>query len=343
MVMKPRSLRSSSLALALILTTVSGCVSTPTSEEERPRARARIVEEGTPPGDSLAKVTDRAPPPEGLSSPPAENQRAAVSELNNRLSLMERELRELRGELEESHTTNKRLEEQVSTLQQVVVSPGIPGAAPGTAPSAAMAPAAHAVPVVTPREPMPTETMVMQQPMAVQQPVASQPVAVPPPAPMNPVSATPAPVSPLAAPPTITKGTPQERYDAAFVLLKSGQYDRALEGFNSFLSDLASDELADNAQYWVGEIHFVQRRYPDALVAFNDVLVKWPQSDKVPHSLLKIGYAFQELGDVDNARKSLERLIKDFPDSPAVAMAKQRLKTLPGGAPPPASTAPAGR
>ena len=143
-------------------------------------------------------------------------------------------------------------------------------------------------------------------------------------------------VTPAAPPPSVgvfpsqanVKETPQKLYDSAFSLLKGGQYEASRKKFDTFLEAFPNDTLADNAQYWIGELYAAQKRYREALVAFNQVLVRWPSSSKIPASLLKIGIAFYELGDMQNAHTSLTRLVTDYPNAPAVAMARQRLQDI---------------
>ncbi|MBF0620628.1 MAG: tol-pal system protein YbgF [Magnetococcales bacterium] len=159
------------------------------------------------------------------------------------------------------------------------------------------------------------------------------------PQPVNANMATPPTGMEIAGGPPVqidSNKSPKEAYDDAMLLLQSGQYDKALAGFSYFLQANPDDELSDNAQYWLGEVHYVQGQFREALMAFNQVLVRWPVSDKVPGSLLKIGFSFIQLEDYDNARLSLERIVSDYPGSSAVTPAKQRLKTLP--IPPSATT-----
>ncbi|MBF0161528.1 MAG: tol-pal system protein YbgF, partial [Magnetococcales bacterium] len=157
--------------------------------------------------------------------------------------------------------------------------------------------------------------------------------SAPPPSakPATPAAAAAAKAPPAAgAKPAVAQpaATPQQVYDAAFALLKSGQYGASREGFENFLAKFPEDTLADNAQYWIGELYSVQKQYREALAAFGQVLTRWPTSAKVPPSLLKIGYAFYELGDMASARASLTKLVNDYPDSSAVSMARQRLQDI---------------
>jgi len=65
-------------------------------------------------------------------------------------------------------------------------------------------------------------------------------------------------------------------YQAAFNLLKDSQYDRAIAAFQKFLITYSDSSLADNAQYWLGEAHYVNKSFPEAQTAFQRVVDKYP-------------------------------------------------------------------
>jgi tol-pal system protein YbgF len=117
-------------------------------------------------------------------------------------------------------------------------------------------------------------------------------------------------------------------YQAAFDLLKAGQYDRAIAGFQSFLSTYPNSALADNAQYWLGEAYYVNRQFQDSLAAFQRVVEKFPGSRKLPDALLKIGYCDYELKEYSAARSALEQVPAKFPDSASARLAQQRLEKM---------------
>jgi tol-pal system protein YbgF len=118
------------------------------------------------------------------------------------------------------------------------------------------------------------------------------------------------------------------RYQAAFNLLKDGQYDKAIDAFQKFLLDFPASTLADNAQYWLGEAYYVNRAYPNAESAFQRVVEKYPQSRKLPDALLKIGYCRYELKQWDSAKTVLTQLVSQYPDTPAGRLAQQRLEKM---------------
>ncbi len=117
-------------------------------------------------------------------------------------------------------------------------------------------------------------------------------------------------------------------YQTAFGLLKDGQYDRAIAAFQKFLATFPSSQLADNAQYWLGEAFYVNRSFPEAQAAFQRVVDKYPQSRKRPDALLKIGYCQYELKEPDLARNTLTVVTTQFPDTPAGHLAQQRLEKM---------------
>lgn len=121
---------------------------------------------------------------------------------------------------------------------------------------------------------------------------------------------------------------PEADYQAAFDLLKAGRYAEAQRGFEDFLVAHPDHELAANAQYWLGEVRYVERNYEAALVAFERVLTAYPQARKGPDAMLKAGYCLYELKRFAAARASLERVPRDFPGTQAARDAAQRLERM---------------
>jgi len=123
-------------------------------------------------------------------------------------------------------------------------------------------------------------------------------------------------------------GNAQSAYEAAFALLKDGEYDKAIAGFQQFLAAYPDSEYADNAQYWLGEAYYVNRRFTDALSAFQAVVARYGQSRKLPDALLKVGYCDYELKQWDQAKAVLTEVVDKFPDTPAGRLAAQRLDKM---------------
>lgn len=123
-------------------------------------------------------------------------------------------------------------------------------------------------------------------------------------------------------------GDDKAGYQAAFNLLKDGQYDRAIVAFQKFLATYPDSSLADNAQYWLGEAYYVNKAYAEAQAAFQRVVDKYPQSRKLPDALLKIGYCRYEMKQWESAREVLGQVVARFTDTPAAHLAQQRLDKM---------------
>lgn len=121
---------------------------------------------------------------------------------------------------------------------------------------------------------------------------------------------------------------PQAEYQASFDLLKEGRYAEAQRGFEGFLAAHPQHDLAANAQYWLAEVHYVERNYEGALLAFERVLTAYPQARKASDALLKAGYCQYEMKRYAIARATLARVTREFPGTPAARDAAQRLDRM---------------
>lgn len=122
----------------------------------------------------------------------------------------------------------------------------------------------------------------------------------------------------------------QERisYEKAFGLLKDGRYDQAVVAFKAFVKSYPRGRFAGNAQYWLGEANYAQRYFKLALSDFESVVKNYPSSPKRADAMLKMGYTYQELGQMDKAQLSLSNVSKSYPNSTAANLAQKRLQAL---------------
>ena len=223
---------------------------------------------------------------------------SSLVQMHQTLQSLAREVRELRGEVEEqTHALGqlkRRQRDMFMDLDRRMQAIETAGAAPGTA---------NAPPATSPSLPSSASAN------------GAAGSAVPPQPPQGSVS-------------TIDPAEEQKAYRAAFELLKSGKFAEASTALSAFLGKYPNGGFADNAQYWLGEAYYVSREFGPALKAFEQLLVDYPDSPKRPHSMLKIGFIYDESGQKDQARKVLTELRKQYPKSTAASLAAKRLKRL---------------
>jgi tol-pal system protein YbgF len=116
----------------------------------------------------------------------------------------------------------------------------------------------------------------------------------------------------------------QKAYDNALQLFKSGDYKTAATALQDFVRIYPASGYAANAQYWLGNAHYAQRDCKSAIAAQQLVLKNYPDSPKAADAMLNIASCQTELKD-KAARKTLQDLIKEYPDSNAAVTAKERL------------------
>lgn len=116
----------------------------------------------------------------------------------------------------------------------------------------------------------------------------------------------------------------RQGYDA----LKHGRHADAEQSLSHFLKRFSSHDLADNAQYWLGECHYDRKDYEGAVREFRRVVLRYPDGNKAPDALLKVGFSYLALGSTDAARQALEQVLRSYPKHPVAALAADRLKEI---------------
>lgn len=128
----------------------------------------------------------------------------------------------------------------------------------------------------------------------------------------------------------VDEAAAEKDYLAAFDLLKQGKYSESVTSFDAFVKKYPGSKYADNAWYWLGEAHYVNREYDQSVKAFRTVLKDFPDSTKAPGSLYKIGVIQDEQHETDAAQSTLAKVIRTYPDDNAAELARKRLKSMAG-------------
>lgn len=79
------------------------------------------------------------------------------------------------------------------------------------------------------------------------------------------------------------------QFEAAFELVRNRKYDEALIAFDEFLIKHPNSNYSDNARYWMGQVYLVQGKLAEAEVQFTALISEFPSSAKVNVAKLKLG------------------------------------------------------
>jgi len=123
----------------------------------------------------------------------------------------------------------------------------------------------------------------------------------------------------------ITPGNPDQLFAAAYGDYSRGNYDLAISEFRQYVETYPTSEMADNAQYWIGECLFAKRQFNDAITEFDKVVTIFAKGDKVPGARFKKGMALMELNQPEAARAEFTAIIRLFPKTNEAVLARQQL------------------
>jgi tol-pal system protein YbgF len=118
----------------------------------------------------------------------------------------------------------------------------------------------------------------------------------------------------------------EKLYRMACEDFQNGKTDMALEGFREIIKKYTQDELADNAQYWIGECFYVKKNYKNSAEEYNKVIQNFPAGNKVPSALYKLGLSYDKLENFTEKERVWKQLMDKYPASDEAALAKERLE-----------------
>lgn len=125
---------------------------------------------------------------------------------------------------------------------------------------------------------------------------------------------------------------PDERklYELAMAQLRSADFVRAAGSLTGLQQRYPASGYADSARFWLGNAQYGQRNYKDAITSFKAMVAAAPTHPRAPEALLAVANCQAEMKDAKAARRTLEDLMKAYPDSEAAGAARERLLGLKG-------------
>jgi tol-pal system protein YbgF len=124
----------------------------------------------------------------------------------------------------------------------------------------------------------------------------------------------------------ITPGNPDQLFGASVADYYQGNYDLAISEFEQFLAQFSSTDIANRAQFFVGECYFAKKKYEQAIAEYEKVWKTYPKGDKVPTAHFKYALALKELGRMDDAQKELMNIRLKFKGTSEAELAARELE-----------------
>lgn len=273
-------------------------------------------------GQRLAVLQDEAE--ELLAQVPPQADVPVTAQLTIRIQQLEGEIRQLTGQIEElsynlqqMKTKNDRFQSdaefRLSELEKKAME------ASAAAPAAGATPAAPAAATTAPRPLGPGQVATPAAPTPLTGTAPGAPPrdlgSIPAGAGNGPVQLTPPAATAAAAAPAAVKlpaGSTKAQYEYAFEFVKKQEYASAESALRQFVTTNPNDELAGNAQYWLGETYYVRGSYQEAAQQFLTGYQKYPKSPKAPDNLLKLGLSLANTGKTKEACAAYGRFTSEY-------------------------------
>lgn len=120
----------------------------------------------------------------------------------------------------------------------------------------------------------------------------------------------------------------KREFENALAVFRRGEFTPAANAFADFIRRYPQSGYLPQSLFWLGNAQYATREYKLAITNFRSLLSVAAQHPRAAEALLSIANCQVELKDTKAARKTLEDLVKDFPQSEAAAAAKERLSRL---------------
>ncbi len=112
---------------------------------------------------------------------------------------------------------------------------------------------------------------------------------------------------------TYGKKNAKTLYNEAFASIKKQDYKTAEKQFEAFLELYPKNDLAGNAQYWLGESYFARGQFDKAAIAFAEGFQKYRDSQKAPDNLFKLGLTMARMNKKEEACIAFKNFSAEYP------------------------------
>ena len=117
-------------------------------------------------------------------------------------------------------------------------------------------------------------------------------------------------------------------FDDAMATLRKGEFPAAASAMLAFQKKYPQSGYNESVLFWLGNAHYGNRNFKEAITAFRALVHNAPSNPRAPEALLSIANCQVELKDPKGARRTIDELVKNYPQSEAAQAGRERLASL---------------
>jgi tol-pal system protein YbgF len=117
-------------------------------------------------------------------------------------------------------------------------------------------------------------------------------------------------------------------YEEAIASIRGGDFDKSVALLTTFQRRFIGSAYTDSSRFWLGNALYGKRDYKEAITAFRAFVAGAAEHPRAPEALLALANSQAEMKDPRGARRTIEELMKTYPDSEAAQAGKERLASI---------------
>ena len=119
--------------------------------------------------------------------------------------------------------------------------------------------------------------------------------------------------------------SPEDQFQVAFDNIRKKNWQEAKNLLKDFIANNSNNQLSGSAYYWLGELYILEKEYREAALTFAEGFQNFPTSIKAPDMLFKLSQSLYLVNKTDEACKTVEKFIIDYPKNKLIKKANLQL------------------
>ncbi len=128
--------------------------------------------------------------------------------------------------------------------------------------------------------------------------------------------------------PSNAKGGAGKLYVSGLDAMKNRNYSAAVQRFDLIQKKYPHSDLTEPAAYFSANALNEMGKYDQAILQYNDLVMRYPKGKYASEALLREAQAFVQINDKIDARLTLQKLVSEHGGTPQAATANTMMKGL---------------